>query len=365
MKSLAIRLLKTFIRPAVPIPFNKKNIRNILVIRQHDQLGDMLCAIPLLRALRTRFPRSYITLVTSPVNHEIMCNHPYLDHVLNYDKKRFLKSPAQFLKFVRTLRRGGFDLAIVPATVSVSATSDILALTSSAGIRVGPASLQGQDNPTSFCFTTKIALDWKSSARTHQTRRDLDVIAPLGITTEDLSCVIGLTAEEREEARSFLASMRAKHPIMIGFHPGAGKIANRWDAEKFASIANRVGQEHNAGIIITAGPMDDEPVQRMKRGVRCAYQLVHNQPLRKVAAIIDQLDLYVTNDTGVMHVAAGVSANVLALFGPTDPLEWAPVGQKNRYIAGRDGRINSISEEEVFAMINLILMEIQQRKKLN
>ena len=325
----------------------------------------MLCAVPLLRALRTVFPRAFITLVTSPVNYEIMRNHPYVDHVLNYDKRNFLRSPLKFVKFVRALRKGGFDLAIVPATVSLSATSDILTLLSRAGIRVGTASLQGRDNPTFFCFTTKVTLEWKSTPRKHQSSRNLDIIAPLGVTTEDLSCVIGLRDEEKEEARLFLESMRAKHPIIIGFHPGAGKIANRWDAEKFASIANRVGQEHDAGIIITAGPMDDEPVQRMKKGVRYAYQLVHNQPLRNVAAIIDQLDLYVTNDTGVMHVAAGTRANVLALFGPTDPLEWAPVGPKNRYIAARDGRITSISEEEVFNMINLIVMKIQQRTKPN
>src|SRR5438552_1291930 len=61
-------------------------VREILVVRQHDQLGDMICSVPLLRALKQKFPGSRLTLIASPVSYEIMLNNPYVDELINYDK---------------------------------------------------------------------------------------------------------------------------------------------------------------------------------------------------------------------------------------------------------------------------------------
>ena len=206
-----------------------------------------------------------------------------------------------------------------------------------------------------------VVLDWRSDGRRHQARRNLDILTPLTLTTDDLSCVLGLLEEEKKEARQFLTSFRKKYSLLVGFHPGAGKIPNRWNADRFASVANRLHKEFNAGIVITSGPMDREPVAEMLSHLTCEYLLVERQSIRNVAAILDTLDLYVTNDTGTMHIAGAVSTSVLALFGPTDPLQWAPLNQKNHYIAAKDGDMNLILEGEVFDMASLML---QQSKHL-
>jgi ADP-heptose:LPS heptosyltransferase len=220
--------------------------------------------------------------------------------------------------------------------------------------------LQGRNNSTSFCFTTTVPLDWNSEPRRHQTLRNLDILQPMNIATPDLSCPVGFTAEERNTARVLLEPVRAKHSFLVGVHPGAGKAANRWQAEKFAIIANKLSQEHNAGIVITIGPMDKEPLQRVQEHLRCEYVIIEDQPLRRVAAMIDQLDLFITNDTGIMHVAGGTSVHTLSLFGPTDPLQWAPVGAKNRFISAKDGVIDSVTTEEVYNVVELIMHEIQR-----
>lgn len=205
-----------------------------------------------------------------------------------------------------------------------------------------------RQNPTSFLFHITTKLQWDDDPHRHQTLRNLDILQPLGISTNDLSHLIGITDQEKIEANRLLASLRSERPILVGFHPGAGKIANRWLAEHFAKLANMLFERFSIGTVITAGPMDDEPVHTMLRHIRSPYLLVRRKPTREAATIINQLNLFVTNDTGIMHVAAAAGTPTLSLFGPTDPKQWAPIGQKNRYIYANDSNIRSITVEKVY-----------------
>jgi len=346
-KNTVAFLLRLFFRSTPRGELSFDEVKNVLVVRQHDQLGDMLCAIPLLRALRERFPAAHTILVSSPVNYEIMRNQPFTDDVLNYDKERFLRSPLLFFQFVRALRSREYDLAVVPTTVSVSLTSNIIAFASGARVRLGPESLAGRANPTAFLFNVRVPLGWENDVHRHQTFRNLDTAASLGIGTENLEIVLGITESERAEGQQFLASFRREHKILVGFHPGAGKVANRLAARRFAEVANTLHDRFGIGAIVTAGPMDDGPVNAMLQSVRSPFLLIRNKPIRSVAAIVGELNLFITNDTGIMHVAAGTSAPTLSLFGPTDPLQWAPRGQKNRYIRSEGNDIQGITTAQI------------------
>ncbi len=324
----------------------------------------MLCAVPLLRALRQTCASASITLVTRPVNHDIMLHHPYVDDVLEYDKRRLFSGKGGLWDFLRHLRSRSYDLAVVPATVSISTTSNVIARASGARIRVGPRSLNGIKNPTAWCFTTKVGMGWKDTDHRHQAKRNLEILAPLEITTDDLTHTIGLTPGEKRDAGDVLAPLREKYSVIAGFHPGAGKVPNRWRAERFAALAGHAARAYGAGILITEGPMDEEPVREMAARLDCPYTIVRNKPIRSVAAILDQLDVYITNDTGVLHIAGATSPFVLSLFGPTDPLEWAPIGPKNRYIQSHDGTIDSLSFEEARNMLDVIMLELRKNLKL-
>jgi heptosyltransferase-2 len=323
-------------------------IRNVLVIRQHNQLGDMLCAVPLLRALRQRLPEAYIVLVASPVNYEVMLHNPFVDDVILYNKFQFFGSPSHLVRFYRKLRARRYDLAVVPSTVSVSFTSDAMAYLCGARYRVGASSLNGVENVAAGFFNLPVVAEWKPETSVHQTERNLDFVRRIGISTDDLSVVVRLTDEEKKSAGEFLRPRLTMNQIAIGFHPGAGKPQNRWPAENFAHVADRLASELIALLVITAGPMDDEAVQKMVRSLRTPYLLVKGKSIREVAAVIDRLALFVTNDTGVMHVAGATSTRVLALFGSSDPSQWAPRSQRHRFLVGRNRDINSLAEEEVY-----------------
>jgi len=139
----------------------------------------MLCAVPLLRALRLRYPDSRISLLASPVNYAPMLGNRYVDEVINFDKREFVGKEGgslfHFPGYVRRLRKKKFDIAVVPSTVSTSFTSDLLAFLSGAPIRIGAGSIQGIPNPSGFFFTHPRDLDWRGKKGYHQVRRNMDI----------------------------------------------------------------------------------------------------------------------------------------------------------------------------------------------
>ncbi len=339
------------------------DVRSILVVRQHNQLGDMLCVVPLLRALRDRFPEARIALLASPGNRDIMLHNPFVDDVLTYDKTEFLNGRrlhvGRFVRFVRDLRSQSFDLAVVPSTVSVSFSSDALAYLSGSPHRIGAGSLDGQPNPSAFFFTSPRQLDWSGDPHRHQTLRNWDILGAWLVLPSNLSHEMGLTRAELGEGRESVARSCGNKSLAIAFHPGAGKPPNRWPADRFAALANTLSREYDAMTFVTEGPMDEAEVKSMESRLTVPVQVVRRQPIRRVASILSCMDLVVSNDTGIMHVAAATGTPVLSLFGPTDPNQWAPIGSSHRFIVGEGGQIDTISLQSVLETAREIMNTVR------
>lgn len=332
-------------------------VRSLLVIRQHNQLGDMLCVIPLLRALKATYPGVRIGVLARPLNGPILAGNPYIDDLFIFDKREFLRKPTAFLSFLHRIRKRRYDLAITPATVAMSVTSDLLALLSRARIRIGPASLNGKRNVTGYMYNVRVPLDWRNRDFVHQTERNLDIARLLELKEASRELEMGLTEEERAHGRSFVEASLKQHRLIVAFHPGAAKVQNRWDALRFAELANRCAEILGAFLVVSAGPDDAEPVREMLLNMPNEHLVTWGIPLRPLAGLLAHCDAVVTNDTGIMHVAAAAGAPVLSLFGPTDPLQWAPVGERHRFILGRDCRLEGITVEKVWEVLNAMLRE--------
>ncbi|MCZ7614188.1 MAG: hypothetical protein M5T52_11810 [Ignavibacteriaceae bacterium] len=111
----------------------------------------MLASVSLLRALKETYPDCYITLVVSPDNYPGIAKNKLIDRTFIFDKRKFF-NPMYAVRLFKLLREK-YDLAIVPATVSISFTSDLLARLSNSKIRIGAKSLDGKFNRSSFFLT--------------------------------------------------------------------------------------------------------------------------------------------------------------------------------------------------------------------
>ncbi len=347
---------------------NPSEVRNILIVRQHNQLGDMLCSVPLFAAVRKRFPGAHITLVASPINYEILFSdiNPYIDKVITYRKAPF----KNLIEFYKELKYHDYQIGIVPSTVSISRTSHFINFFSGAKIRVGVKSIDDKINSVDYLLNVKSDFKW-DTRKLHQVERNLDVSRQINcdLTEQEKKAVmIHLSEEELKFAENFLRdNFPDKNKLVISIHPGAGKIPNRWSKENFVELVKMLNKKYNSYFLITSGAIDKEITDEVRHqlsshNINCT--VLENTPIRKVGAVIKSTDLYITNDTGTLHVAGGVNADVVSLFGPTHGYEWAPVGKNKIFIQSPTKNINDITVEQVFEA-SCRLLEKYSRKNEN
>ena len=334
---------------------NTESIRRIIVIRQHNQFGDVLCTVPLLRALRSKFKLDELTVVVSPQNKDALAGCKYATSLINYDKLSFYRKPSLFLKFVRELRKE-YDVLLVPSNVSISLTNDVMAFFAKAKTKIGPRSLDSKSNRTSSVYDVAVDLEWEDKI-VHQAHRHLKIVSPLGIGEEDDNGELEYEVDERvlNEVRGVLTKAGTDSLPRIAIHAGAGKSPNRWNVVNFALLSELLHRELNAELYFTEGPMDHDVIDNLVNIVKVPFVRIRNRTISFIAAFLKRMNLVITNDTGIMHLSAAVGTPTLSLFGPTDPLQWAPIGKKQRFILGSNKDIQTIPVEKVIHLTRKML----------
>lgn len=152
--------------------------------------------------------------------------------------------------------------------------------------------------------------------------------------------------EDRAEARALMP----EGARWVALHPGASLPEKRWPVERFADLAERIAS-WGIGVGVLGGPSDRELADAIPAGVGLAGRC----GLLASAALCQSAAALVTNDTGAMHIAAAMGTPVAALFGPTDPVAYAPWGAGHCTLAGRDGAVAAITVDEVEAVLRSTL----------
>jgi len=334
------------------VPVNKSSDlgspKKFLIVRQHNQLGDLLAGVSVFRAIKEKYPQSHITLILSPFNYPGMIKNKFLDRIYIFDKKKIF-NPYYFTKFIKLLKED-YDVALVPVTVSVSFTSNLIARISNAKTRIGPLSLDGKPNESAFFFDRRVEIDWRRHPDSNVSERSLDIIRPFGITTSNYKSEITFDDNDVKAAQKFINSFKnKKNGLLFGFHVGAGKPQNRWSLYKYAALIKRLSENYKADFYLTGSTGDREEICFVKENVPFELPSFINRKIPEVAALISLSDLFISNDTGIMHVAGTTSTSQVSIFGPTNPLNWAPIGKNKLYIRKSD-LIDDIAVEDVFKL---------------
>lgn len=336
------------------------NLKSILIVRQHNQLGDMLAGVSFLRALKEKYPDSKITIILSKDNFKALQKNRFVDFDFVFEKKK-LFNPAYLIKFLKLLRKG-YDVVFVPVTVSISFTSNFISRLSNAKIRVGPKSLNGVKNESEFFFDRRIVLDWRQHPDSHISDRIIDLLRPFGIFTDNFTSEINFDEKDLNAAENFLKENHIENNShIIGLHVGAGKPQNRWPLQKYVELIEKLNNNFKCKFYLTGSDADAEELNYVISHSKVKLPVFMNKEISEVAALISISDLFITNDTGTMHIAGATKTTQISLFGPTNPYNWAPVGS-NKFFIRKSDLMDDIEVEDVFELAEKLLNNIRKTK---
>jgi ADP-heptose:LPS heptosyltransferase len=360
-KDVLVKLLEAVVRRPVFSPggADLSHVRSILVIRQHDMLGDFLLSTPVLRALRSRFPDARIGVLVRDHFVDAVLHNPHMDELLVTYKGRRQWNPRFLLSLMKKLYRK-WDIAIVLNTVSHSMTSDFLAVLAARRYVLGSVHRPFAGSSRNFFYNL---LSPYAPHPRHQSERNLDIVRYIGADTTDLSEEMYLEDSEIAAARKRLEQLGAQwdRPV-IAMHVGAGKVKNRWPATRFAGLAQLLHDRHGAHTVLCWGPGESALADEFRRCITLSAIEIPPDGLRELAAVFTQCSLVVCNDTGVMHLAAAVGTPLVAIFGPTNAAEWKPVGDSFVAVQSTDGTMEGVSVDEVYRVAWVTVGQVRAKE---
>jgi heptosyltransferase I len=320
--------------------------RNILVI-DFGQLGDVVLSLPALSAIRRRFPRARVTVAVGGAAASVVEMSGVADEALAVDRVALRDGPKhlsvwQIGKLVMEVRRRRFDFVIDLHSLS---ETNLLGFLSGAGRRLY-ARRPGRSLDYLANFRPAPPVEDRSK---HAIDRYLDVVAPLGVG--EVSRVPRLPVRE-EDGRAVEEMLRRELSggksrgkkagpgvwggPLVGIFPGAGHPSRRWPVERFAELASMLERNDSVRTVLFAGPEERKLVREARPKFPPSTVVLDRLTVPQLAAAAALLSVFVSNDTGPMHIAAAVGTPVVILMQHHPMFScYIPPGERHRVVAAR------------------------------
>lgn len=330
---------------------------HILVVKLAT-IGDLLLATPALRALRETYPQARIDLLVTPASAGLLDDWDVIDRVIVLDKYLFdypqqlLKNPRNLLRLKplwSDLRGGRYNAVLLMHHLTLfygRLKHQILMRATGAKWRIG------LDNGHGWFLNVRVK-DQGFGAM-HEADYNLTIAKAAGATIRDRHLTVPINEMERQQAQQLLNatdparvdpfspyevngskqdSAVIPHPFtrrpLIAMHPGSGgySTARRWAPERFAQLADTLYRDTEGQLILLGGPEEAElhrQIFELMQSDMPVRSFAGKGTIRVAAAILDQADLFIGNDSGLMHMATAVGTPTIAIFGLTNSAAWGP-----------------------------------------
>ncbi|HVU68718.1 MAG TPA: glycosyltransferase family 9 protein [Ktedonobacteraceae bacterium] len=300
-------------------------IRTIALFRAL-YLGDMLLAVPALRALRQRFPEAEITLIGLPWAAELVEHYPaYLDRFVPFEGYPGLPEVEvkrrQTRTFLRAQRAYRYDLAVQMHGSGASSNAFVRDLRAKLSVGYFP--------PGDKAARKRLDIGEPYPADQHEIERNLGLARLLGATRLDPRLEFPLLERDVQECERLLETLSRKDRLWIGLHAGAKCPARRWPPAYFAQLADALADKLGARILLTGSAGEAATVRQVADQMSSKpLNLVGKTSLGGLAALLSRLDLFISNDTGPAHLASALDTPSITLMGPTDYQRWSAQNQQ-------------------------------------
>lgn len=297
----------------------QKGIHKIL-IRGTNWIGDAILTLPAVASIRATYPQARIAMLVKPWVADVYDIFSNLDEVIVYENK--YDTATGVFGLARMLREKQFDAAILLQNAIEAA---IIALFARIPVRAGYNS-----DARGLLLTHSVPLT-RDIKKVHQVNYYLEMVKALGCVSANRDMNLE-TKISREEAQNVLRRYVApSQKMLIGIAPGATYgAAKKWFPDRFAETLNRLDEQFSVQGIILGGKADRITAEEVRTSARAdMINLAGETSLREAIYLISQCRLFISNDSGLMHVAGALNVPTIAIFGSTNPTTTSPVGKQS------------------------------------
>jgi heptosyltransferase I len=301
---------------------SKLDVRRICVIKP-SALGDVVQALPVLPILRQRFPQSHIAWVINRELSELVSQHSCLNELIPFDRRGGIAKWGRLLQHLRLAR---FDFVL---DLQGLFRTGIMCLATGAPLRVGLQTAREGSRWTYHQVLHDSGLQVPAHRRAWRLAEELG-LGELGPRTE-ISIPIA--------AQAWAAGVRAAAagPLLV-IQPGTRWQTKQWPVRHFAEVARRALKQWNPSIVVVGSRSEAAVAQELVESVRHVHprgdirSLAGQTSIKQLAALLQQADLVLSNDSGPLHLAAGLGTPVVGIFTCTSPVRSGPPGKHHQLV---------------------------------
>ena len=312
---------------ALAAPFRRRRkprvLGRILLLRL-ERIGDLLMALPAIAAVRAHAPNAQIDLVVGSWNADLARAIPSVNGVETLDAAWLAREGsgaglASMLKTAAGWRGRHYDLAI---NFEPDVRTNLVIAAAGARWTAGYRSAGGGP-------LLDEALEF--DPRRHTTDNALRLVTTVFGDPSAAGPLLDLPEDDRRRAQQLVGG--ARRPL-VAVHVSGGRPIKQWPVERFAAVSAALADTRGATILLTGAAADRPLIEAVTQalGSRSVVDASGVESLLTLAAVLQQCDLLVTGDTGPMHLAATVGTPIVAVFGPSDPRRYAPLGARDRVV---------------------------------
>ncbi len=289
-----------------------KNFSHIL-LWMPNWIGDVIMVLPSIQTLRARFPCARITAVVKSPADQILRNHPAIDTVIRSPYQKGKKG----MTFAWKLKKYQFDLGVVFPN---SFRSAFLLYLSGAAVRIGYGT-EGRE-----VFLTHALKVSKEKKVQYRVNYFSDLFSPLGLEQPDKRFVQYVSEELRENINLRLKEIYpGSLQLLVAVHPGTSKPERGWHPKRFGLLCQRMIKDFGAKIALLGSEKERPLLKEIQQNCPSDdLQIFCGWGLEELTALIGRCDLFIGNDSGLMHLAAMVETPTVGIFGPGDPRTTGP-----------------------------------------
>ncbi|MBN1382090.1 MAG: lipopolysaccharide heptosyltransferase II [Deltaproteobacteria bacterium] len=298
------------------------NVHNIL-IRGTNWIGDVVMTLPALAAARKTFPKAKITVLVKPWVAAIFDLCPDVDEVFMFQSPGEHEGVAGKMKLARELRQKKFDMAILLQNAIEAA---IIARWARIPIRIG------YNSDARGWLLTHSVQRTKAIRRVHQIDYYVEMLKTAGFQSAGRDVHLRPNNDYHDLGDKLLDHFGLTDAnVLCGIAPGAAYgPAKRWYPERYAAVAERLISQHNAQVLMMGSEGDRASLDAVQEFAKNnLVNLAGKTNLKEAIALIAKCRLFISNDSGLMHVAGALGIPTVAIFGSTNPTTTSPVGEKS------------------------------------